>query len=63
MTPRQRAIDIAQTWLKREDINPKGELTLVAQTFIDEVSRRDDVVSGVVELPPWPFDRKAPDHE
>lgn len=56
---RQRAIAIAHRWLSRADINPDGELAIVARALLDEAARQDDAALGVVELPPWPFDRKV----
>lgn len=57
---RDRAIRIARRWLDRADLNPDGELALVAREFINEVSNRQDNADvGVIELPPWPFYRKA----
>lgn len=63
MTTRDRAVAIAQRWLLRADINPNGELALVAQELINAVNEGNASPERVVELPSWPFHQKGANND
>jgi hypothetical protein len=59
MTSSSHAVTIARRWLSRADLNPHGELAIVAKAFINETNQRNDSSVEPIELPSWPFYSKA----